>query len=95
MREIRRGSESNVKNVVVQFFAAERGSNRPRLAIIDGNAGNVRRLSGFLRPADNQRPTVSWIEVFEVTRKDLDKPFSFRVQAFDERGRASAVSTED
>jgi len=95
VREIRRGSESNVKNVVVQFFAAERGSNRPRLAIIDGNAGNVRRLSGFLRPADNQRPTVSWIEVFEVTRKDLDKPFSFRVQAFDESGRASAVSTED
>ena len=95
VREIRRGSDVNVKNVVVQFFAAERGSNRPTLKIIDGNAVNLRRLSGFLRPADNQRPTVSWIEVFEVSRKDQERPFTFRVQAFDERGRASAIAAED
>ncbi|MFN5875507.1 MAG: hypothetical protein ACK45E_04450, partial [Ignavibacteria bacterium] len=47
VREIRRGSDANVKNIIVQFFAAERGSNRPTLKIVDGNAANVRRLSGF------------------------------------------------
>lgn len=95
VREIRRGSDANVKNIIVQFYSAERGSNRPTLKVVDGNATGVRRLSGFLRPADNQRPTVSWIEVFEVTRKDQDRPFTFRVQAFDERGRGSAVIAED
>jgi hypothetical protein len=95
VREIRRGSDANSKTIVVQFFSADRSVNRPVLKIIDGNATGVRKLAGYLRPADNQKPTVSWIEVFEVTRKDQSKPFTFRVQAIDERGRASAVAAED
>lgn len=95
VREIRRGTDANLKTVVVQFYSADRSSNRPSLRIVDGNASSVRKLAGYLRPADNQKPTVSWIEVFEVSRKDATKPFSFRVQATDDRGRTSAVATED
>jgi hypothetical protein len=95
IREIRRGSDADTKTVVVQFFSADRSVNRPVLKIVEGNATGVRKLAGYLRPADNQKPTVSWIEVFEVTRKDQSKPFTFRVQAIDDRGRTSSVAAED
>lgn len=95
VREVRRGSDANVKTVTVQFYSADRTSNRPSLKVIDGNVAGIRKLSGYLRPADNQKPPVTWIEVFEVTRKDAGKPFTFRVQATDERGRSSGVFSED
>jgi hypothetical protein len=95
IREIRRGSDANTKTVIVQFYSADRSVNRPVLKVVDGNATGVRKLAGYLRQADNQKPAVSWIEVFEVIRKDQSKPFTFRIQAFDERGRGSAVTAED
>ena len=95
VREVRRGSDASMKTVTVQFYSADRTTNRPMLKVIDGNVAGVRKLAGYLRPADNQKPTVSWIEVFEVTRKDASKPFSFRVQAIDERGRSGGIFSED
>jgi len=95
VREIRRGSDANTKTVIVQFFSADRSVNRPILKVVGGNATGIRKLAGYLRAADTQKPTVSWIEVFEVVRKDQSKPFTFSVQAVDERGRASAVVAED
>lgn len=95
IREIKRGTDPNTRTVVVQFFSADRTQNRPSLRIVEGNATGLRKLAGYLRAADSQKPTVSWIEVFEVSRKDPSKPFTFSVQAYDERGRASSVAAED
>lgn len=95
VREIRRDPDQNKRMVVVQFYSNERGENRPQLRVIDGNAASIRKLAGYLRPADNNRPTVAWIEVFEVSRRDLSMPFVFRVQAIDERGKESAVVSSD
>lgn len=95
IREIRRDADPNKRTVVVQFFSNERGENRPQLRVLDGNASTPRKLSGYLRPADNTRPVVAWIEVFEITRRDASKPFVFRVQAADERGKESAVVSSD
>lgn len=95
IREIKRGADPNTRTIVVQFFSADRAQNRPTLRIVQGNATGLRKLAGFLRAADSQKPTTSWIEVFEVTRKDPSKPFTFSVQAFDERGRASTIASED
>ncbi|MBM4178242.1 MAG: hypothetical protein FJ211_02785 [Ignavibacteria bacterium] len=95
IREVRRSNDVNVKTITVQFYSADRTANRPTVKIVDGNASAVRKLPGFLRAADAQKPTVSWIEVFEITRKDPSKPFAFRIQAFDEKGRGSAVVAED
>lgn len=95
IREIRRDPDQNKRIIVVQFYTNERGENRPQLRVVDGNAGSVRKLAGYLRPADNARPTVSWVEVFEVSRRDASKPFVFRVQASDERGKESAVVSSD
>ncbi|MCX6139987.1 MAG: hypothetical protein NTX15_04025, partial [Candidatus Kapabacteria bacterium] len=86
---------SRKKTVVVQFFSHDRSINRPVLRVIDGNALEPKRLSGFLKAADGQRPTTSWLEVFEVTQRDVNRPFTFRLQAFDDRGRASVVWVED
>lgn len=95
IREIRRDADPNKRMVVVQFFSNERGENRPQLRVVDGNASSPRKLSGYLRPADNTRPVVAWVEVFEITRRDASKPFVFRVQAADERGKESAVVSSD
>lgn len=95
IREIRRDPDQNKRIVVVQFYSNERGENRPQLRVVDGNATSVRKLSGYLRPADNSRPTVAWVEVFEISRRDASKPFAFRVQAIDERGKESAVVSSD
>jgi hypothetical protein len=65
------------------------------LKILDGNASDMKRLSGNLRPASSERPTVSWLETFEVTQRDASRPFSFRIQASDDRGLSSAAWTED
>ncbi|MBU3678097.1 MAG: hypothetical protein FGM32_00630 [Candidatus Kapabacteria bacterium] len=95
IREIRRDADPNKRMVVVQFFSNERGENRPQLRVVDGNATAPRKLSGYLRPADNTRPVVAWVEVFEITRRDASKPFAFRVQAADERGKESAIVSSD
>ncbi len=95
IREIRRDPDQNKRIIVVQFYSNERGENRPQLRVVEGNAGSVRKLSGYLRPADNTRPTVAWVEVFEVSRRDASKPFVFRVQALDERGKESTVVSSD
>jgi len=79
----------------VQFYAADRSSNRPRLRVLDGNASDVKRLAGNLRAASSERPTVSWLETFEVTQRDASRPFTFRVQALDDRGASSAPWVED
>lgn len=95
IREIRRDADPNKRLVVVQFSSHERGENRPQLRLVDGNAGSVRKLSGYLRQADNARPAITWLEVFEVSRRDASKPFTFRVQASDERGKESSVVSSD
>jgi hypothetical protein len=95
IREIRRDQDQSKRIIVVQFYSNARGENRPQIRVIEGNAGSVRKLAGYLRPADNARPTVAWIEVFEVSRRDASKPFAFSVQATDERGKESAVVSSD
>ena len=95
IREIRRDADPNKRLVVVQFSSQERGENRPQLRVIDGNAGSVRKLAGYLRQADNARPAITWLEVFEITRKDAAKPFTFRVLAIDERGKESPAVSSD
>ncbi|MEY3386224.1 MAG: hypothetical protein RIR53_1035 [Bacteroidota bacterium] len=95
IREIRRDADPNKRLVVVQFFSHERGENRPQLRVLDGNVGSVRKLSGYLRQADNSRPAIAWLEVFEVSRKDVSRPFVFRVVASDERGKESLPATAD
>ncbi|MBU3698683.1 MAG: hypothetical protein FGM33_01550 [Candidatus Kapabacteria bacterium] len=95
IREIRRETDPNKRLVVVQFWSQDRGENRPQIRVVDGNVGAVRKLSGYLRQADNARPAVAWLEVFEVTRKDASKPFTFRVVASDERGRESPAVGAD
>lgn len=95
IRSVSRGSDPRKKIIVVQFYSADRSVNRPRLKILDGNASDMKRLSGNLRPASSERPTVSWLETFEVTQRDASRPFSFRIQASDDRGLSSAAWTED
>jgi len=95
IRDVKQESDPRRKTVVVQFFSSDRSVGRPTLKVLDGNAMEPRKLSGYLRAADGQRPTVSWLEVFEITQRDPNRPFTFRVQAFDERGRASSVFVED
>lgn len=95
IRSVDRGSDARKKIIVVQFYAADRSSNRPRLRVLDGNAADVKRLAGNLRAASSERPTVSWLETFEITQRDASRPFTFRVQAFDDRGVSSAPWVED
>lgn len=95
IRSVDRGSDARKKIIVVQFYAADRSTNRPRLRILDGNAADVKRLAGNLRAASSERPAVSWLETFEVTQRDASRPFTFRVQAFDDRGASSMPWVED
>ncbi len=95
IRSVNRGSDSRTKVVVVQFYSGDRSVNRPRLRIIDGNATDVKRLAGNLRASSSERPTVSWLETFEVSQRDPARPFTFRMQAFDERGAQSVPWVED
>ncbi len=95
IRSVNRGSDSRTKVVVVQFYSGDRSVNRPRLRILDGNATDVKRLAGNLRASSSERPTVSWLETFEVTQRDPARPFTFRLQAFDDRGIQSAQWIED
>ena len=68
IRSVNRGSDSRTKVVVVQFYSGDRSVNRPRLRILDGNATDVKRLAGNLRASSSERPTVSWLETFEVSQ---------------------------
>lgn len=95
IRSVNRGSDSRTKVVVVQFYSGDRSVNRPRLRILDGNATDVKRLAGNLRASSSERPTVSWLETFEVSQRDPARPFTFRMQAFDERGAQSVPWVED
>lgn len=95
IRDVKRDADQRKKTVVVQFFSSDRSVNRPTLRVLDGNAQEPRKLSGYLRAADGQSPTTSWLEVFEVTIRDPQRPFTFRIQAFDDKGRASPVWVED
>ena len=95
IRDVKRDAASRKKTVVVQFFSNDRSVNRPSLRVLDGNALEPKKLSGYLRAADSQRPTTSWLEIFEITQGDQNRPFTFRIQAQDDRGRASAIWVED
>lgn len=95
IRDVKQESDPRKKSIVVQFFSHDRSAGRPSLRVLDGNAMEPRKLSGYLRAADAQRPTTSWLEVFEVMQRDPNRPFTFRVQAFDDRGRASSVFVAD
>lgn len=95
IRSVDRGPDARKKIIVVQFFSPDRSTNRPRLRILDGNASDIKRLAGNLRAASSDRPSVSWLETFEVTQRDASRPFTFRVQAFDERGAASVPWSEE
>ncbi len=95
IRDVKRDADPKKRTVVVQFYSSDRTVNRPTLRVLDGNALEPRKLSGFLRAADNMKPTISWLEVFEVTQRDPNRPFTFRVQATDEQGRSSSVWIED
>jgi hypothetical protein len=92
---VKRDADQRKKTVVVQFFSSDRSVNRPTLRVVDGNAQEPRKLSGYLRAADAQQPTTSWLEVFEITIRDPQRPFTFRIQAIDEKGRSSPIWIED
>lgn len=95
IRDVKRDADQRKKTVVVQFFSSDRSVNRPTLRVVDGNALEPRKLSGYLRAADAQQPTTSWLEVFEITIRDPQRPFTFRIQAMDDKGRSSPVWVED
>lgn len=95
IRDVKKEANQRKRTVVVQFFSHDRSVNRPMLRVIDGNASDPKKLSGYLRAADGQRPSTSWLEIFEVVPLDPNRPFTFRIQAVDERGRVSAVWVED
>jgi hypothetical protein len=95
IRDVKRDADPRKRTVIVQFYSSDRSVNRPTLRVVDGNASEPKKLSGYLRAADGQKPTTSWLEVFEVTQRDPNRPFTFRLQAFDDRGRGSTVWIED
>lgn len=82
---------NNRKRIVVIFWG-DKEQNRPQLSVVDGNCSTPKKLYGQLRPvSSSERPTLRWYEEFEVERKDVTKPFSFRIQARDGRGYMSPV----
>lgn len=93
IRDVKRDASGTRMRVVVRFYAADRESNRPTLAILSGNATSIRKLYGNLRAADGSNTT--WIEEFEIDRKDGNKPFTFSIVAKDARGASSKVWVEE
>ncbi|NQW30264.1 MAG: hypothetical protein HQ472_07120 [Ignavibacteria bacterium] len=95
IRDVRVVGGGDKKKVLVKFFG-DKNLDRPSLFVLDGNAKTPKKLFGNRREADpNERPTVSWLEEFEVDRKDASRPFTFRIQAKDTRGFSSKVWTEE
>ncbi|MCU0329678.1 MAG: hypothetical protein MUC47_01720 [Candidatus Kapabacteria bacterium] len=90
--EVSRLADGDARRIVVRFHG--RKENRPTLEVLEGNAA-VRKRYGDLRAANRaERPTISWIEVFDVEAADRSKPFTFRLQAVDRRGARSRVVTQ-
>lgn len=90
--EVSRLADGEARRIVVRFHG--RKENRPTLDVLEGNAA-VRKRYGDLRAANRaERPTISWIEVFDVEPADRSKPFTYRLQAVDRRGARSKVVTQ-
>ena len=95
IRDVRDDGSGGRKKVTVLFYG-DRNQNRPLLTVIDGNAKPPRKLFGNIRKAGaGDGPDIAWLEDFIIERKDDSKPFEFKIQAADVRGRKSAVWTED
>lgn len=79
-----------MKRVATMYWGSRLG-NRPELIITEGNAV-ASKLFGNLRAANkNEKPTIRWIEEFDVKPKDPSKPFTFKMQVRDQRGFTSKV----
>jgi hypothetical protein len=94
IRDVKDFGSGDRKKVIVKFYG-DRNRDRPTLEVTDGNARPPRKLFGNLHQADpGESPAVTWIEEFEVSRKDPSRPFAFVLQARDPQGRLSALWKE-
>ncbi len=94
IRDVKDIGSGDKKKVVVKFFG-DRNQDRPILEVLEGNARTPRKLFGNQHAANpNESPKVSWIEEFEISRRDPSKPFVFVIQARDPRGRVSGIWVE-
>jgi hypothetical protein len=95
IKDVRVVGNGDKKRVIVKFYG-DPNRDRPSLQLLDGNGNTPRKQFGNRREADaNERPSVSWLEEFEIDRKDATRPFNFRIQAKDPRGATSKVWIED
>lgn len=95
IRDVRVVGGGDKKRVLVKFYG-DPNRDRPSLVVLDGNGTSPRKQYGNRREADaNERPSVSWLEEFEIDRKDGSRPFNFRIQAKDPRGAVSKIWIED
>ena len=95
IRDVIDAEKGRVKKVIVMFYG-DRNKNRPTLNVVDGNARKPRKLFGNIRKADPDDPSsVRWLEDFMVDRKSGSAPFTFKLQAIDQRGERSRVWSVD
>lgn len=89
IRDVKDFGTNDKKKVIVKFYG-DRNKDRPTLDVVEGNARTPRKLFGNIHAADaNESPTITWIEEFEVSRKDAGKPFSFVLVAKSPSGLSS------
>ncbi|GMV53958.1 MAG: hypothetical protein D8M52_09700 [Chlorobi bacterium] len=94
IRDVKDYGSGDKKKVIVKFYG-DKNRDRPSLEVVDGNVRSVRKLFGNIHAAnDADDAGVAWIDEFEVTRKDNGQPFTFTIQARDQRGRTSALWRE-
>lgn len=94
IRDVKDFGVADKKKVLVKFYG-DKNKDRPTLDVVDGNAREPRKLYGNLHAADpNETGGYSWIEEFEVQRRDGSKPFTFTLQAKGSTGKKSALWKE-
>ncbi len=93
--DVRSIGQGDRKKVIVKFYG-DPNRDRPFLEVVEGNAQPPRKQYGNRHAADlSETPTVTWLEEFLVVRKDNNRPFTFKLQARDQRGWTSRVWTEN
>lgn len=94
IRDVKDYGSGDKKKVIVKFYG-DRNRDRPTLVVLDGNVRMPKKLFGNLHQADmSEVPPISWIEEFEISRRDNAQPFSFTIQARDAKGAVSAIWKE-
>lgn len=87
---VQRSGQGGRQRLVTVMFYGEK--NRPSLEVVEGNAKSPRKLYGNVRPADrNEKPAIRFLEEFEISPQQNDRPFTFSMRASDNRGMASNI----